>query len=234
VDGTGESQTEFQREKANKTTVIASFAAKEMNTALFEELRQKAAQLQGQRDALTSQVERLRSSIQAIQEEGEVLEAARVLIDKAATKSREDVANRIERMVSYALRDILQREDYRFELAFEHKRGRIEASPVLHTATSSGNPLDNNGGGVVDIIATTLRLIVKLSLNVPGPIIVDEPAKWIAEAHRPRFMAMLKDFSMKTGTQIIVCTHIAEYVSSADKIFEVRLAGGESKVHVKA
>jgi DNA repair exonuclease SbcCD ATPase subunit len=132
-------------------------------------------------------------------------------------------------MVTYALQTVLERQDYQFELELVDKRGRIEAEPVLKTATSRGNPIDNNGGGVIDIISTMLRLILKLRLRVPGPIILDEPGKWIAEAHRYNFMKMLREFSARAETQIIMCTHIGEYVEGADKTIEVTLVDGRSQ-----
>jgi DNA repair exonuclease SbcCD ATPase subunit len=197
----------------------------------FQELRDETSRLRGQRESLRTTVERLDGQLGTMETEQSLLGESRELLGKAAARSREEIKGRIERMVTHALQTILERDDYRFEIRFEDKRGRIEVEPILHTSVSSGNPLDNNGGGVVDIISTTLRLIVKLMLGVPGPLILDEPAKWIAEAHRPHFMKMLREFSEKTETQIIFCTHITEYIADADRILDVRLINGESVVN---
>lgn len=199
-------------------------------TLNITKLKEKIARLQGQRETLTGTLSRLDDQIHQDQIQQKILVDSQELLGRAAAKSREEIKARIERVVTFTLRTVLGREDYRFEIFFDRKRDRVEVKPILHTATSSGHPLDNNGGGVVDIIAMTLRLIVKLTLGVPGPLIIDEPAKWIAVSHRPQFMRMLHEFSEKTKTQIIMCTHISEYMTGADKTLEVRLVDGESRI----
>jgi len=186
------------------------------------------SQWRGQQKALRKSLDSLKEKIAHGEAEKDLLTDCLSLLGKAASVSREHIKTKIENIVSHALQRILERDDYRFEIEFARKRGQIEAVPILHTATSCGNPLENHGGGVVDIITTTLRLVLKHQLEVPGPIVLDEPAKWLAESHRLHYMRMLQEFSQQTGTQIIMCSHIDEYIREAQRAIRVTQDGGVS------
>jgi len=182
-----------------------------------------------QKDAL---VKSLVQDIEIKEAERQLLREAVTLLSTAASYTREGISSSIERVVSHAEQMVLDREDYKFRIDFATKRNQVEAYPVQITSRSEGNPEDSNGGGILDIISTVLRLIIKRALDIPGPLFMDEPGKWVAEEHRKAYIQLLKEYSNDTGTQIIMTSHASEYIDAADKSFLVLLEedGMKSKV----
>ena len=200
----------------------------------IDDVRTRLTRLEGRREALRDQAERLDRDVTGLEDRGETLVGCRSLLGRATARSRQEIKERVERSTTHALRAVMGDDSYRFEIAFVERRGKVEADPVLHTAMSDGDPIESNGYGVVDVVGTTLRLVIKTMLGVRGPLIMDEPAKYLDRERQPNYMRMLREFSEKTGTQIIICTHVTEHIEFADRIFEVTLVDGKSHVQQRA
>lgn len=186
--------------------------------------------LKGQKQALEGSLAKVTLQIDEMKDRETVLDESLVILNMAAERSREEIKSTVERVVTQTIRSIMESKEYNFAIVFEKKRNQIEARPTVDPP--GGNVLDSKGGTILDIITTTLRLIIKELLNVSGPVIMDEPAKNIAETHRPNFIKMLKEFSYKTKTQVVMCSHEREYIREADAAIEVRRIEGRSTARV--
>jgi DNA repair exonuclease SbcCD ATPase subunit len=196
-----------------------------MATSL-EELKQEYARLLGRKETLAESFESLDKQIENLLDEKVLLTQCLELLGKAASVSRAQIKEHIEKVVSYVLQQILEREDYVFSLEFVRKRNQIEVYPLLNELPV----LDGHGGGPSDLIAIVLRLTIKHQMQVSGPVLFDEPAKFLGGVHRPFFMAMLREFSQRTGTQMILISHVPEYLKEANRGVIVEQSNGVSRV----
>ena len=93
--------------------------------------------------------------------------------------------------------------------------------------------MDQNGGGVVDIVSTALRLIALQTYEpvIDGPIILDEPTKMVSSEYIPTLAEFLKSAGNDFGRQIILITHNEYLASIADEIVSFSKNNlGESEV----
>jgi DNA repair exonuclease SbcCD ATPase subunit len=85
---------------------------------------------------------------------------------------------------------------------------------------------------VVDLAAFALRVALwRISSPALRPtIVLDEPFKHLSEDLQPKASALLKEVSSRLGVQFIMVTHSEELVESADRVFQVSLRRGMSRV----
>lgn len=158
-------------------------------------------------EILTEQKERLEVKI----EELDVLtsEQALQVLQKLSSRQRQVAKLRLEELGTQALQFSLGK-NYRMEIEVEEVRKRPQAYlTVINEATGiKTEPLDDNGGGVVDIISIALRMVVLQAMgNIDGPIILDEPFKMVSEEFVPMLSEFLNKISNDFGRQIIMITH---------------------------
>lgn len=85
-------------------------------------------------------------------------------------------------------------------------------------------PTESRGGGVVDIVALGLRIAINQLLygeNSFGPLVFDEPAKYVSLDYIGNVGLFLKQFSKDFDRQIIMVTHDAYLSNIGDSIFTV-------------
>jgi DNA repair exonuclease SbcCD ATPase subunit len=92
--------------------------------------------------------------------------------------------------------------------------------------------LTASGGGAVDVAAFALR-IASWSMAQPhsrNTIILDEPLRFLSVDLQEKASTMIKEVSDKLGIQMILVTHNDTLASFADRVFNVSIKKGVSKV----
>ena len=100
-------------------------------------------------------------------------------------------------------------EPYQFQIHFEQKRGRTEASLVFLRGGHEVDPLSSAGGGVVDVCAFALRL-ASLVLSRPRRrrlLVLDEPFKHLSKDYRPAVRQLILALAADLDVQFIIVTH---------------------------
>lgn len=202
----------------------------------LERLRAVYHRRKGQRDRLAAERERAGRRLGEVLEELEILGQVKALLQETSTFAREQARRRIEGMVTDALQYTFG-SDLEFKVRVEELRGRPEAE-FLVASTYGGDvrventPQDARGGGVVDVISLALRLAL-LEVNrppLPGPIILDEPAKHVSEEFSLNVAQFLKGVSESFGRQVILVTHNAHLAGAGDVAYHVEMKEGRSVV----
>lgn len=154
------------------------------------------------------------------------------LVQITAKETQEQLKFRIEPIVQEALDAVFP--GYRFVVDYEDKNDRTEAVMYLEEDGEPFDPLEDNGGGLADVLAFALRLVA-WSLGKSDPVLfLDEPGKNVSNAYRPIMMEMLSGLSSKLGLQTIVITHDTEIIEMADRIFEtIKLPNRRAKVTMR-
>lgn len=138
------------------------------------------------------------------------LEKTGLVLQKLAEDQRELAKKHLEELATRALRYSMGTED-RVELEVDNTRKRPQASLwIVNDETGlRTDPLEENGGGIVDIVGLALG-IISLQTNEPiinGPIIFDEPFKMVSKEYVPMLVEFIQKISVDFGRQIIMVTH---------------------------
>ena len=153
-----------------------------------------------------------------------LVEEAQVFLQTVAQNTQEKLKFDIEAIVNLALESVFP-DEYLFQMNFEVSRGKTEAELVFQDKRTGQtiDPMEASGGGVVDLTCFALRIAAfALESGTDNLIILDEPFKFISRDLQERAGEILKTLSKKMNLQILMVTHIPEFIEVADKIFEVK------------
>lgn len=189
-------------------------------------------QKKGELNSLNSNLEKTKK--ERIQNKKDMIrsERAQMIIQEVARKTQEKIKFHIEDVVGLAISTIFGNE-YNFELDFVVKRNKTECDMFLIDKEGNRfNPIDDNGGGVVDLVSFALRISLwNLQRGKKNnTIILDETFKHLSKDNIDNVSMLLKNLSERLEIQFILVTHIPEFSEIADKVFEVKKIKRESKV----
>lgn len=187
-------------------------------------------QAKGQKTLLERQKQLAEESLVKWERRAKAIDIAQVLIQQVARDTQEKLRYHIEDIVQLAL-DSCFPDQYEFRVNFEIKRGRTEAELILLKDGNPMSPMDDNGGGIVDITSFALRLAAWSLSKTDNVIIMDEPFRFLSRDLHPKAGEILKELSQKLKLQIIMVTHSEELIQCSDKIFTNKIGkDGVSKV----
>lgn len=194
-------------------------------------------QLRGQKSKLEEMQAELEENLGMLNEQALVIEEGQKIVQNVALATQEQLKLSVEPIVTSALDIVYQNEAYGFEIDFEVKRNKTEASLYFTRNGQKYQPLASSGFGVVDVAAFALRLALwNISKPVSrGVFILDEPFKHVSENLQESVMEMVSTLSKKLDIQVIMITHNKEsdVIEHSDKVFRVqRGADYISKVRV--
>lgn len=143
----------------------------------------------------------------------EITEAL-VIVQTIAKTIQEEAHDQISSIVSQCL-EIVFDEPYTFHIVFEQKRNRTEARLIFDRNGSQVDPMSAAGGGVVDVAAFALRLscLMLSKPRVKKLMVLDEPFKFVSQEYRNNVREMLESLSSELGVQMLIVTHIPEFVT---------------------
>ncbi|MDD3840171.1 MAG: ATP-binding protein [Clostridia bacterium] len=160
---------------------------------------------------------------------------ARLLLQDASVKAREQAKYTIESMVTKALQYIIS-PDMSFEVELTESGNKPVAEFYVvseHDGLIVRNrPADARGGGIADVVSLALRLALLQSSRpeIDAPLILDEPGKHISEMYIKNVAGFLQEISKSFDRQIIMVTHNKYLAEIGDSSFRVELKDGESQV----
>ena len=202
----------------------------------LQQIKNIFEQEKGKAQLLHSQIGKLKTTLKNTKREIKTCKKAGVIIRTVAQETQKLIECHISELVTLALRSVFP-NPYTFHLNFIQKRNKTECYFFFKRNKHKINPLLEAGGGVVDVASFALRVAIWV-LSKPkyrNVLIFDEPFKNIndktRETHR-RIARVVKMLSDKLELQFIIITMIPELEEVADKVFELRLKKGETKVYV--
>ena len=158
--------------------------------------------------------------------EKEVGEQVRIATDLTATVQAQQIvqgiAQGIQQRVHARVADVVTRcleavfdDPYEFQIRFDRKRGKTEARMVFaRDGMELDEPLDEIGGGVVDVAALALRL-TSLLLSRPKPrrlLVLDEPFKNVnSKRYRQRVKRMVERLAEDLDVQFVIVSQMEDF-----------------------
>lgn len=162
---------------------------------------------QRQADVAEERAASVRTAVAAAQ-------AAHVFLTQWAAEVREQAREALERLGTRALAAVFgPRWSLALHVDVSHQRPEVQIAVITETPAGrvAADPLEAHGGGVVDVVATALRLgmIFLHAPPLPGPIFLDEPGKHLSAEYQPAFGRLLADLARETGVPVVCVTHEA-------------------------
>lgn len=200
----------------------------------LKEIRTKLEQRKGQQQQLLIDKEDVDDTIETLDKEIKYSEQAQIIIQTVAKQTQQELEYHISDIVSMAL-DAIFDKPYRFKIKFVIKRNKTECELLFERNGEEFDPMEDSGGGVVQVAAFALRISL-WTLQQPrsrNVIILDEPFTFLHNVdYISRAATLLKELSKKLNLQFIIVTDIKELTEEADKIFQVKLKKGISKIEI--
>lgn len=190
----------------------------------FEKIESLFNQSKGVRSQIQKQLQEAAELKSYSEKKLKLIEEAQAFLQKVAQSTQENLKFKIEDIVNLALESVFPNE-YLFQMNFNVSRGKTEAELVFQDKRTGQtiDPMEASGGGVVDLTCFALRISAfALESGTDNLIILDEPFKFISRDLQERAGEILKKLSQKMKLQIILVTHIPEFIDIADKVFEVK------------
>lgn len=190
----------------------------------FEKIESLFNQSKGVRSQIQKQLQEAAELKRYSEKKLKLIEEAQAFLQKVAQSTQENLKFKIEDIVNLALESVFPNE-YLFQMNFNVSRGKTEAELIFQDKRTGQtiDPMEASGGGVVDLTCFALRISAfALESGTDNLIILDEPFKFISRDLQERAGEILKKLSQKMKLQIILVTHIPEFIDIADKVFEVK------------
>lgn len=180
----------------------------------FQGVEQQVHRLAVQYQAAREAVDREAIALDEAQGQERTTVAAQQIVQSIAQTIQQQVHQQIATVVTRCLTAVFD-EPYEFSIQFVQKRGKTEAQlQFTRDGLVLDDPLNEVGGGVIDVAALALRLAVILLSRPPRRrlLVLDEPWKNIrGEQNRTRTRQMLQRLAEELGIQFIINTDIPAY-----------------------
>lgn len=163
-------------------------------------------------------------------EELETINKSQVLLQTVAQETQSLLSSKIDNIVNLGLATCFP--EYKFNLEYVPARGKTEVKFTFKDV--QGNEVDimnQNGGGVVDLVSFCLRVAVYSISDTSNTIVLDEPFRFVSRSLRERVAELLHTLSEKLNLQIIEVTHINELVEGSDSQITIKKVNGVSNVY---
>src|SRR5271169_3197198 len=168
----------------------------------------------------TATITRLTSRIKQLEEEKAHLIKAVGTIDRCIQIVSANGIGKIEGIVSDGLRRVFGNDQLGlFIEKNETKRGNTYRL-LVRKGDTVGSPMDSFGGGVQNVVAFLLRIILIKRFKLAPFIALDEQFSNVSSEYQPKISEMLKVLS-KMGFTIFAISHQPTITSAADTIYEV-------------
>jgi ABC-type transporter Mla maintaining outer membrane lipid asymmetry ATPase subunit MlaF len=193
-----------------------------MEDSILRQLRNEIERKKGQRDLIRRSISELKERIVKNTSRLHHHEQAREIIKEVALQTQQQLQVHISDLSSLAL-DAVYDEPYELAVEFVQRRNKTECDLYFMRDEERYDPIDDTGGGVVNVASFALRLA---SWNMQKPksnnvLVLDEPFGNVSPDLLPRVSQMLQTISKQLNVQIIMISHSEDIINAADKTFTV-------------
>lgn len=156
----------------------------------------------------------------------EAMNGLKAVIQQTAKDTQDQLRLRFEAIVQACL-DAVFPGSYKFMMEFVSKRGQVEVDMWLDKDGTRMDPLDSNGGGVVDVMSIALRLCCLTLSTKARTLLLDEPFGHLRGEARDKLGELLAIISERLNVQIIMVGDVVGSVVPG-KEFKVTKVNGIS------
>jgi len=195
----------------------------------IEQLMAESSRLQGLRDGAKSRVKATEAQIIQITESVDlytkVVAVLHTLLDLMLKSKAEDLAS----LLTEGMRAIFTDKKLSVQPQISVKRNRVNVD--LETIEEKaygevqGDVMEAFGGGIAVSQGLILRLFTTLRLGLVPLVVADEPLGALSEKYRTAMGEFLRKFCAKTGLNLLMVTHITEFLEHAHTAYNASING---------
>jgi len=197
----------------------------------IQNIRQYLEQEKGKKKHVLDTLQRIKEEVSELEDSLHLHEEAREIIRIVGQKTQEQLQFHISDLTTMALESVFD-DPYKLKVEFVQRRNKTECDLKFVNKNLEIDPMEASGVGVINIASFALRVAL-WSIKKPSPrnvIILDEPFRHLSTNYQPRASEMVYELSKKLGIQFIIVTHENELAREADRLFEVSIHNGVSKI----
>lgn len=159
-------------------------------------------------------------------------EKAHAIVKQVELETQRQLQFHISDITSLALEAVFPNA-YTLDVDFIEKRNKIECDLYFVRDGQRIKPVDASGGGAVDVAAFALRT-ASWSMESPrtdNVLLMDEPLRFLSLDLQDKASEMIKEIANKLKLQFIIITHDETLSNYGDKLFDVKLRKGVSRIN---
>lgn len=154
-----------------------------------------------------SEVKREKKQYKAAKRFLKAVLAAQAIIQHEAKECQQKAQQSIIAIVNRCLGDVFGHR-YSFAIFTKTARGSTQARCVFTKYDHEINPIEEAGGGVVDVASFGLRLAaILLSIGTRRIAILDEPFRFVSSEYQPVLADLVNEIAKELKMQFILVTH---------------------------
>ncbi len=148
------------------------------------------------------------------------------LISELGVVAQQETNDVIEELVTQGVQAVFG-DEHGFQMENVIQRNKPETEFYVVNRGHRRHLRDESGGGVIDVIALCLRVVVwAISNNRSAPIIIlDEPLKFLDGERQVNAGLMIQRLSAMLGIQFIIVTHEDQLIAAADVLYKTSKPG---------
>lgn len=198
------------------------------------DLRQRIQQVfadKGRRDQLQAELTQVKGQLALLEQQRALVQDAQGLLQKASEATRASIQEKIELLVTKALRSIIPDRNLAFKVEYKLKGGTPEAHFFIQEDGELYD-LDSVGGGLVGVVKLVLQIGFLLWVHPPVRrlLVLDEPLTHLSAEYLPNAAAFLRSIAEEFQVQIIMITHSERLSEGAHKVVSLGFRDGQTLV----
>lgn len=187
----------------------------------LESVKAEIAKLEGKQEV----ADKLSRESAELVADADVTMKARILLEQYSEESQSQLLDRVRMLVSRGLQVIFG-DEYEFEIEVSQKRKQVAADFKIRIGGAERDPLQSHGGGLVNVVAFVLRLVVvALTPGLSRTVVLDEPFAQLSAGYLESVGLFLREVCDATGIQLIIVSHEPEITAVADQAWQLRKDG---------
>jgi len=177
---------------------------------------------------LEEELGRVEAELVQLQQELERDDETRSLARDVAELLRQRISERFSKFITEALQYIFESK-MEFRTEIKTVRGLPAVRFYLNVNGVDVDPMDAQGGGVVDVLSLLLRIVFLEFRCKQAPLFLDEPFKHLSNNYVSKAMFFLEQYAEQEDRQIIIVSHKDV---RCGKVFRLSKEGDKAKVEV--
>lgn len=168
----------------------------------------------------TTTVTRLSARIKQLEDEKALLVKSVGTLDRCVQIVSANGIGKIEGIVSDGLQRVFDNPELRLFIEKKETARGNSYRLLIRKGNTIGNPMDSFGGGVQNVVAFLLRVILVKRFKLAKFLCLDEQFSNVSSEYQPKVSEMLKTLA-KMGWTIFTISHQPDITAAADTIYEV-------------
>ena len=193
----------------------------------FIEIKEKLNTLKVKKQSNEELLKSRKQRLEEIKTETEEVLKSISVCQSVATEVQKQLSVKIDTIVNLALATCFG-DEYTFKLNYVPARGKTEVEFLLLQNGKEIDPMNQNGGGLIDVLCFALRVAVFNISHTDDVMVFDEPFRFVSKGLREKVAEVVHTFSERLNIQIVEVTHVEELMDNSDKRFIIKKINGVS------